>query len=142
MKSYESKTTTINKPQTQLFAILSDMRNLGKYISEIQGRDVNIKEFTCGQDFAEANIPNLGSVRLKIVEKEPDNTIKFAVENLPIRANLWVQLKEVAENDTKMKLVIKADIPIFLVPVLGSKLQEGLDKITDTLTFAINRQNF
>jgi uncharacterized membrane protein len=142
MKSYESKITTINKPQTQVFATLSDMRNLEKYISNVPSNNMNIKEFTCSRDSVEANIPNLGSIKLKIVEKEPDKTIKFAVENLPIQANLWVQLEEIAQNDTKMRLTMKADIPIFLVPMLGGKLQDGLDKITDTLTLAINRQNF
>ena len=32
-----------------------------------------------------------------------------------------------------MRVTVKADIPLFLKPMLGNKLQDGVDKIADAL---------
>jgi carbon monoxide dehydrogenase subunit G len=46
---------------------------------------------------------------------------------------MWVQLKETAEQETKMKLTIKADLNPFLKPMVSKPLQEGINKIADVL---------
>ena len=39
----------------------------------------------------------------------------------------------VTDTTSKMKVTVKADIPMFLKPMIGSKLQDGVDKIADAL---------
>ena len=70
---------------------------------------------------------------IRIVDKEPCKTIKFGVENLPMKANLWIQLKQVAEQDTRIKLTIKAYIPMMFRMMFEKKLQQGLDQAVDML---------
>ena len=47
---------------------------------------------------------------------------------------MWIQLKESAEDETKLKLTVKADLNVFIKPMVSKPLQEGLDKIAEMLT--------
>jgi hypothetical protein len=137
MTKYESKITTVTKPQSEIYAQLADLRNLEKFKAAIP--EQYLSEMICEEDFVSAKIPNFGNAVLRIIDREVDKTIKFALENLPIQANLWVQLKEVEPLNTKIKLTIHAEIPFFLKPMIGNKLQDGIDKMADTLAFALNK---
>jgi uncharacterized membrane protein len=137
MKTYESKITTLNKPQSAVYSLLADMRNFEKFKENMQ--DEHLKDLVCTEDSISAPVSNFGKVTLQIIEREPNKHIKFALKNLPVEANLWVQLKEIGENHTKMKLTAKADIPFFLVPMIGGKIQEGIDKMAETLTLMLNK---
>ena len=46
---------------------------------------------------------------------------------------MWIQLKQVAEQDTRIKLTIKADIPMMFRMMFEKKLQQGLDQAVDML---------
>ena len=70
---------------------------------------------------------------IRIVEKEEYKTIKFGVDNLPMDINMWIQLKQMAEQDTRIKLTIKADIPMMFRMMFEKKLQQGLDQAVDML---------
>ena len=45
----------------------------------------------------------------------------------------WIQLVEKSVDDTRMKLTIKADLNMFLKPMLSKPLTEGIEKIADML---------
>ena len=62
-----------------------------------------------------------------------DDTVKFGAEGIPMDANFWIQLKELAPNDTRIKLTVKADIPMMFKMMIGKKLQDGLDQAADML---------
>ena len=59
--------------------------------------------------------------------------IKYGAENIPIPINAWIQLKQIAEQDTRIKLTIKADIPMMFRMMFEKKLQQGLDQAVDML---------
>ena len=47
--------------------------------------------------------------------------------------NFWIQLLPTSDTASKMKLTIKADIPIFLKGMVSGPLQEAIEKIADAL---------
>ena len=51
----------------------------------------------------------------------------------PMPVTLWIQLKQVAEMDTRMKLTVRADIPVFLKSMVAKPLQDALNKISEML---------
>ena len=57
----------------------------------------------------------------------------FGVDNIPMAVNMWIQLKQVEELDTRIKLTIKADIPMMFRMMFEKKLQQGLDQAVDML---------
>jgi carbon monoxide dehydrogenase subunit G len=82
------------------------------------------------------NVPPVGKISLKIIEREEPKTIKFETLQSPMPFNLWIQLLPVTESSSKMKLTIKADMNPFLKMMVAKPLQEGIEKIADMLAMA------
>jgi carbon monoxide dehydrogenase subunit G len=129
---YESKIGQIPYNDQVVYAVLSNLNNLQRFTDAIP-KD-KVKELEITTDAIRMKIDGLAQkFTIRIVEKEPCKTIKFGVENLPMEANLWIQLKQVAEQDTRIKLTIKADIPMMFRMMFEKKLQQGLDQAVDML---------
>ena len=129
---YESKIGQIPYNDQMVYAVLSNLNNLQRFTDAIP-KD-KVKELEITTDAIRMKIDGLAQkFTIRIVEKEPCKTIKFGVENLPMEANLWIQLKQVAEQDTRIKLTIKADIPMMFRMMFEKKLQQGLDQAVDML---------
>ena len=65
--------------------------------------------------------------------------LKFGADNFPIQFNFWIQFVGVAEYDTRMKLTLKADIPLMLRPMIGNKLDDGIERMADMIAMIVNR---
>jgi hypothetical protein len=75
----------------------------------------------------------LGTATLRIIEREPGKTIKFAAEGMPVAANMWVQLLPNGENECAMRLTLKADLNFFIRQMVGKKLEQGVDGLAQML---------
>lgn len=129
---YESKIGKIFYSDKRIFTALSNLENLQRF-SEFIPKD-KVKELEITSDYIRMKIDGLGQkFTIRIVEKEEYKTIKFGVENLPMDLNFWIQLKQIAEQDTRIKLTIKADIPMMFRMMFEKKLQKGLDQAVDML---------
>lgn len=129
---YESKIGQIPYNDQVVFAVLSNLENLNRF-SDLIPKD-KIKHLEITTDYIRMQVDSLAQkFTIRIVEKEENKTIKFGVENLPMDANMWIQLKQVAEQDTRIKLTIKADIPMMFRMMFEKKLQQGLDQAVDML---------
>ena len=129
---YESKIGQIPYNDQVVYAVLSNLENLNRF-SDLIPKD-KVKEIEITSDCIRIKVDGLAQrFAIRIVEKEEYKTIKFGVENLPMDANMWIQLKQVTELDTRIKLTIKADIPMMFRMVFEKKLQQGLDQAVDML---------
>lgn len=155
MEKYESGIKMIPFPLEVVYAKQSDLNNLGvvkervsspEFQAAIQGAsDGNVSQeqinkaseylqtLTYDQDTVSVNVPPVGQVTLKIVDREFNKTIKFETVNSPLPFNLWIQLLPVSTGGCKMKLTIKAELNFFIRKMVEGKLKEGLDKIADML---------
>lgn len=132
MADFTSEIKTIPHSDADIFAVLSDMSNLELAKNRIPQND-KIKEFTFDKDSCSMKVDPIGNVRFVIIEREPNSTIKFEAEQLPVGLNMWIQLKASSENETKMKLTVRADLNPFLKPMVSKPLQQGLDKVAEML---------
>lgn len=129
---YESKIGQINANASNVFAVLSNLENLQQFVNLIP--QDKIKEIEITRDIVRFKVDGLGpKVSIGIVEKEPDKMIKFGADNLPIALNAWIQLKQMDEMDTRMRITIKTDMPVMFRMMLDKKLQIGLDQAVDIL---------
>ena len=129
---YESKIGQITCDSASVFAVLSNLENLQRFSDAIP-KD-KVKELEISSDCIRIKVDGLAQkFAIRIVEKEDNKTIKFGVDNLPMAANMWIQLKEMAEDDTRIKLTIKADIPMMFRMMFEKKLQQGIDQAVDML---------
>ena len=130
MSKFESSIKHIPYPQTAVYAMLSDLSNLEKVRDKLP--EDKIKDLSFDRDSLSISAP-MGSVAMKIVEREEPICIKFATTNYPIAANLWIQVVPEGDEACKMRLTIKADINPFIKGMVSKPLQEGLEKIADVL---------
>lgn len=129
---YESKIGQITANDQQVFAVLSNLENIN-YFRDAIPQD-KIKELDVTKERICLKVDGLGQkIAIAIVEKEEYKTIKFGAENLPIPFNVWIQLKQVAELDTRIRITIKTDMPAMFKMMFDKKMQQGLDQAIDML---------
>ncbi|NCC98568.1 MAG: SRPBCC family protein [Bacteroidia bacterium] len=132
MTTYESKIKSINASAEAIFAKLSDLEQLRPIVEQVQ--DDRIKNINITSDSIYCTVDPVGEIGVKMIETEPCKTIKFASEKSPIEFNMWIQLVEKSENDTCMKLTIKADLPIMFKMMLNEPLSKGIDILAENLS--------
>ena len=126
-----SEIKTIPYNQENIYLVLSNLENLERIKDKISYDKV--KDFTVDVDSCSFSVSPIGNVKISIIEREVPKTIKFAADESPVKVNMWIQLVAVNEQETKLKLTVKADLNPFLKPMLSKPLQDGIDKIADVL---------
>lgn len=131
MEEFVSEVKVIPHSEECVYRMLSDLSNLERVKDRIP--QDKIKDFEFDSDSCSFAVDPVGRIKFQIVEREPNKLVKFATTNSPIPLFLWVQLKEIAENDTRLKLTVRADLNPFLKPMVSKPLQEAVDKISTVL---------
>ncbi len=128
---FESSIREIQAPQQRVYDMLSNLENLEKVRDRLP--EDKLKDFSFDHDSLSISVPPVGSIRMRVVEREEPKTIKFEAEQSPVPFNFWIQLLPVTETTSKMKLTIKAELNPFIKGMVAKPLQEGLEKIADAL---------
>ncbi len=132
-QKYESKIQSIPAPVAQIYPVLSNLNNLNR-VKDMLPAD-KVSDLEISEDVIKMKVDGLGQkVAIRIVERIDNDTIKFGLDNVPMDVHFWIQLKEVSSADTRVKLTVKADIPMFFRMMLESKIQKGLDDAAIMLT--------
>ena len=144
MSTFESSIRQIPYPQQNVYDKLSDLSNLktlkeryelmkDNMPEEARKQAEAIKDLQFDQDSLTVNVPPVGTIRLKVVDREEPKCIKFETEESPVPFNFWIQLLPVTTTSCKMKLTIKADLNPFIKQMGKKPLSEGIEKIADVL---------
>lgn len=144
MSTFESSIRQIPYPQQNVYEKLSDLSNLEKLKEryeqmkdtmpeEARKQAEAIKDLQFDSDSMSVNVPPVGNIKLRIVNREEPKCIKFETEQSPIPFNFWIQLLPVTSTTCKMKLTIKAELNMFIKQMVKKPLQEGIEKIADAL---------
>ncbi len=129
---YESKICSAHASAEQVYRVLGNLENLERVRHLIPADKVQELEITA--DSVRMKVDGLGQkFTISIVDRIENDTLKFGVENIPVAVHFWVQLKEVAPADTRIRLTIKADLPMMFKMMLDKKLQTGLDQAAEML---------
>ena len=134
MTTVESKIVSIKRLDEDIYKILSDFQNFSAYAQQ-----ANLANWQAGDDWCSFDVQGIKGAGLKIIEKEPHKTIKFTGnEKIPFEFYVWIQLKQVAPYDTRMKITIKAKLNMMMKVLVGSKLKTGVDSLADQIARAFN----
>jgi carbon monoxide dehydrogenase subunit G len=131
MTEFVSDIKTIPYSDDRVFGTLSDLSNLERLKDRIP--QDKMKDFSFDTDSCSFSVEPAGKVTFQIVEREPNKTIKFTTLHSPIPLNMWIQLKQVAENDTRLKLTVRAELNPFIKPMVAKPLQDAIEKIATLL---------
>ena len=132
MSQYESSVKNIPFPQARVYAKLEDLNN----IESIKGRlpEDKVKDLTFSRDEASVNVPPLGNVTIRVVEREAPKCIKFEAVGSPLPVNMWIQIIPDGEEASKMRVVAKAEINFMLKTMIEKPLKDALEKIAEVLS--------
>lgn len=129
---YESKIVSSTASAEQIYRVFSNLKNVER-VKDLIPKD-KIQEMEISEDQIRIKVDGLGQkITIGIVDRIENDTIKFGLEGIPMDANFWVQLKQLSDNDTRIKLTLKADIPMMFKMMIGNKLQQGLDQAAEML---------
>jgi len=142
LNKYRSDIKLINHNQQVVFNYLSNFENLSGYlnsglIEKITEKipQIKITDFQSDQDSCKFNITGLGVAKIKIVSREPFKTIKVESSGgLPLSFVFWIQLIPVDQFQTKFRLTLHAEMSMMIKMMAGSKLEEGINQLADTLS--------
>lgn len=148
MSRYESKIVTVNALQENVYNRYADLSTLqtmkenmpedikaqikAKIEEQGQGK-VQVNGFQFDQDTARFKVNGM-DVCIRIIEREQPKCVKFAAEGSPVPATLWIQMLPASAYETKIRVTLDIDIPFYLKPMVGSKLDKAADMIAEALT--------
>ena len=138
MTTYESDIKTISSNEEVVFGILSDLNNLKELLGNTPLND-KVKDLQFQPDSCSFVVEGFGKMGFRVLEREPFKTIKLVSVNAPVEVSVWIQLKAVAENDTRMKLTVKADLPMMIKMMVDKKLKEGVNSIADLIAETLSK---
>ena len=128
---FESSVKQIPYSQEAVFRNISDLRNLEKVKDRIPEDKIN--DFTFDEDTVGLNVQPVGELKLRICEREEPKCVKFETVQSPVPFNVWIQILPVDEQNSKMKVTVKADLNPFIKSMVEKPLQEAVEKIADAL---------
>ena len=128
---FESSIKLVPYPQQAVYDTICDLRNLEKVRDRIP--EDKVKDFSFDADTISINVPPVGELKLRIIEREEPKCVKFETAQSPVPFNVWVQMLPVDEQSSKMKVTVKAELNPFIKGMVSGPLQDGVEKIADAL---------
>ena len=128
---FESSVKQVPYPQQNVYRNLSDLRNLEKVRDQVP--EDKIKDFSFDEDTVGLNVPPVGELKLRICEREEPKCVKFETAQSPVPFNLWVQVLPVDDQNSKLKVTVKAELNPFIKTMVSGPIQDGVEKIADAL---------
>ena len=131
MAEYKSKQVRINKPDEAIYAVLSDFGNFTPIVAD------KVEEWQATEDTCSFKAKGF-TVKLRITDRVAPKHVKVEGDGVPMDFAFWIQLHPVSETDTRMRLVLHAELNMMLKMMIGSKLQGALDQIAEGMAKAFN----
>ena len=124
---YESAVTKVAASAAQIFSVFSNLKNLER-VKDLIPKD-KVQEMEIEAESVRMKVDGLGQkITILIVDKTENEVIKYGAEGIPMEMNFWIQMKEIAPMDTRIKLTLKAEIPMMFKMMLDKKIQQGIDQ--------------
>ncbi len=131
----ESKTGKSSYPAKHIYDFVTDFRNFNNFIPAN-----SVSNWQAGSDKCTFSMDLLGNIALSIAEKEKDKMVKIVSDPAisQYNFNLWIQLVQIGEADTRLKVTIEP----LLNQILLSMVKGNLKKFVDSLVEEIEKFEF
>ncbi len=135
MQEYISKQQQILRPAEQIYAAISRFDNLTPALAD------RVEEWQADEErcsFKAKGFP----VKLRMEERVEAKHVKIVGDEggVPVDFAFWIQLHEVSAADTRLRIVLHAELNMMMKMMIGSKLQGAVDQIAEGIAKAMNGQ--
>lgn len=134
MEKYESKQQQVHHPASLIYPLIS---RLDLFSPALQDK---VEDWQATPDSCSFKAKGM-KICMRIEERVENKHVKIVTDEggIPLDFAFWVQLKEVAPNDTRIRMVLHADLNMMMKMMLGGKIQDGLDKAIEQLAASLNQ---
>lgn len=132
MSRFESSVKQVPYRQQSVFDMLSDLSNAERVKHLVN--DDQLQNMSFDNDHISVNVPPIGKIALRIVERENPKCVKYQSVDSPLPFNLWVQMLPVTDTTSKLKVTIDAELNFLMKGIVSKPLQEGLEKLAEALS--------
>jgi hypothetical protein len=124
-----SKHSLVSLAQSELYMAFTDMRNFVNFLPEDKKASVQ-----ADYDSLSATVQGF-SIGVKITERVPYSRIEMVDNGAPFAFHIVLYFDPATDAaKTDFHILLEAELNLMMKMVLGSKLQEMLDKIVDGLS--------
>lgn len=141
IEKYESQQRQIRKPAEMIYAVMSDFNNFTPIVAD------KVEDWSVEGDSCSFRVKGF-TMTLRMTEKVPGSLVKIeAGEGSPMGFTFWLQMKEMDRNDdggfpelpdTRIRLVLHAEMNMMIKMMVGSKIQPALERIADQIAASFN----
>ncbi len=133
MEKYESKQQQINHPASLIYPLISRLDLFTPVLKD------KVEEWEATPDRCSFKVKGM-KISMRIDERVENKHVKFVTDEGGISLDFafWIQLKEVAPNDTRIRMVLHAELNMMMKMMIGNKIQQGLDTAVEQLAASLN----
>ena len=126
----ESKIGQSASSDKQIYAFITNFHNFKDLLPA--GK---VSGWESSEDKCSFNVDPLGRTGLMIVEKEPHKMVKILSdpEFSSYQFTIWIQLKHLEDNDTRVKITVEPEVNKMLLPMIKLPLKKFVDGLVDKL---------
>ena len=125
----ESKIGKLTGNENHIYTFLSDCNNFQQFAA-----NEKVKNWQSDSESCSFTVDGVGEIVFQIVERKPCELVKFSIQTTQAEnIFLWIQLKNLNLEDTRVKLTTKMDVNPMIRMIISKPLKQGLDKIIETL---------
>lgn len=134
MQEYISKQQQILRPAEQIFAVISRFDNLTPAVAD------RVEEWQADEEHCSFKAKGF-TVKLRMDERVEPKHVKIVGDQggVPVDFAFWIQLHKVSDTDTRLRLVLHVELNMMMKMMVGSKLQDAVDRIAEGIAQAMNR---
>ena len=124
----KSKRAVVFKAPYELYMLFVDMRNFVQMLPEDKKEGVE-----ADYDSLHASVQGF-NIGVKVNDRVPYSKVVYEDDGAPFKFTMALHFDPATDPyKTDFQIVLNADLNFMMKTLLGSKLQEGLDKIVDGL---------
>ena len=125
---FKSKHAVVRHRQEELYMTFVDMRNFLMMVPESSKDDVK-----ADYDTLTATVQGF-TIGVKVTSRNPYTLIEMSDNGAPFRFTLSLHFDDTgAPGETEFYIEVSADLNLLMKKMLGSKIQEALDNIVDSM---------
>ena len=135
MQEYISQQQQILRPAEQIYAAISRFNNLTPALAD------RVEEWQADEEHCSFKAKGF-TVKLRMEERVEPKHVKIVGDQggVPVDFAFWIQLHKVSEADTRLRIVLHAELNMMMKMMIGGKLQGAVDQIAEGIAKAMNGQ--